>query len=215
MKTPPQNHSQQFDFFFPPLEIFEESISNQRKSADKYRYQKIESQIQSQRREAIHCFAPETIALISPPLRQFQIISDSFKWYDDQWNKLNGGLASGGSGTYQDGHSVLVSDIVDIPILNNLIADFSTDLILGIADFKIQFAIFCDDPIVIRGKRFVSSVEMKTVIQLSDIMDTPMLNNAIHVTQLYYLIQFGEQGRQYIFVDFRIINRFLQTFSSF
>ena len=57
---------------------------------------------------------------------------------NDQWinGQLNGGLAGGG-GTYQDGHSVLVSDIVDIPILNNLIADFSTDLILGIADFKI------------------------------------------------------------------------------
>ena len=40
-------------------------------------------------------------------------------------NLINGGLVGGR--TYQDGHSVLVSDILDIPILNNLIADFSTD----------------------------------------------------------------------------------------
>ena len=40
-------------------------------------------------------------------------------------NWINGGLVGGR--TYQDGHSVLVSDILDIPILNNLIADFSTD----------------------------------------------------------------------------------------
>ena len=40
-------------------------------------------------------------------------------------NCINGGLVGGR--TCQDGHSVLVSDILDIPILNNLIADFSTD----------------------------------------------------------------------------------------
>ena len=61
---------------------------------------------------------------------------------NDQWinGQLNGGLAGGGGGTYQDGHSVLVSDIVDIPILNNLIADFSTDLIWDITDFESWFS---------------------------------------------------------------------------
>ena len=60
---------------------------------------------------------------------------------NDQWinGQLNGGLAGGG-GTYQDGHSVLVSDIVDIPILNNLIADFSIDLIWDITDFESWFS---------------------------------------------------------------------------
>ena len=41
-------------------------------------------------------------------------------------HKLDGSLAVVSGGTYQDGHSVLVSDIVDIPILNNSI---TTDLI--------------------------------------------------------------------------------------
>ena len=60
-------------------------------------------------------------------------------WINGQ---LNGGLVGGGrGGTYQDGHSVLVSDILDIPILNNLIPDFSTDPISGIADFENKFSV--------------------------------------------------------------------------
>ena len=59
-------------------------------------------------------------------------------WINGQ---LNGGLVGGRGGTYQDGHSVLVSDIPDIPILNNLIPDFSADPISGIADFENKFSV--------------------------------------------------------------------------
>ena len=65
MKTPIAESQKRINVS-PLLDLFEESISNRAKSADKYRYQKIESQIQSQGRGAILCLAPETIALISP-----------------------------------------------------------------------------------------------------------------------------------------------------